>query len=126
MLYIIVINGTSLLFTLHFNCSYYNAVEDVLTSVQKTEESLRRLKNLREKTTSNVQGGAGVDQQRTSSVVSGGSGGLSDDDKIRLQLHVDIIHWHQEIEKLDINRSSINKLNELISLAKDATKIRIN
>lgn len=94
------------------NFRYYSAVSDVLTSVQKTEESLRRLKNLREKSGSSQQG-------NTSST------GMSDDDKIRLQLHVDICTWRDEIEKLDINRSSIDKLTDLIQLVEESTKIKV-
>lgn len=86
----------------------------MLTSVQKTEESLRRLKNLREKSGSTNQGNVSA------------SGGMSDDDKIRLQLHVDICSWCNEIEKnLGLNRNAIDKLNQLIQLVEDSTKIKI-
>lgn len=92
---------------------YYTAVSDVLTSVQKTEESLRRLKNLREKTGAANQGATS-------------SSGMSDDDKIRLQLHVDICSWCDEIESnLGIDRRSIDKLNELVHLAEESTKIKV-
>lgn len=80
--------------------------------MQKTEESLRRLKNLREKST-------------TSMTASMSSGGMSDDDKIRLQLHVDIMHWTNEIELMQINRNEINKLPQLIQLVEESTKIRV-
>lgn len=90
---------------------YYSSVNDVLTSVQKTEESLRRLKNLREKS-------GGSNQANQSNT------GMSDDDKIRLQLHVDICAWTIEIEKLGVDRNSIDKLNDLIHLAEECTKIK--
>lgn len=88
-------------------------MSDVLTSVQKTEESLRRLKNLREKSGSTQQGN------------SQSSSGISDDDKIRLQLHVDICAWCDEIEKLRIDRNSVDKLAELIQLVEESTKIKV-
>lgn len=84
----------------------------MLTSVQRTEESLRRLKNLREKSGSTQQGTASTS-------------GMSDDDKIRLQLNVDIYAWCDEIEKLAINRNSIDKLPELIQLVEESTKIKV-
>lgn len=85
---------------------------DVLTSVQKTEESLRRLKNLREKSASSGQ------TERSAAT------GMSDDDKIRLQLHVDIVTWTTEIEKLGINRNQVDKLSILIGLVEESTKIK--
>lgn len=94
---------------------YYTAIDDVLTSVQKTEESLRRLKNLREKSTA----------LSSSMTTSTSSSGMSDDDKIRLQLHVDVLHWTNEIELLQINRNAIDKLPQLIQLVEECTKIRV-
>lgn len=91
---------------------YFSAVSDVLTSVQKTEESLRRLKNLRERSGSAQHGNASAS-------------GMSDDDKIRLQLHVDICAWCDEIEKLGVNRKSVDKLTELIQLVEESTKIKV-
>lgn len=84
----------------------------MLTSVQKTEESLRRLKNLREKSGS-VQPGSST------------APGMSDDDKIRLQLHVDICAWCDEIEKLGVDRNTVDKLNELIHLVEESTKVKV-
>ena len=58
------------------NCySYLASVTDVLTSVQKTEESLRRLKKIRDKSTGSL-----------ASEIQG----ISDDEKIRIQLQVDV------------------------------------
>uniref|UniRef100_A0A336MWJ2 Conserved oligomeric Golgi complex subunit 2 n=1 Tax=Culicoides sonorensis TaxID=179676 RepID=A0A336MWJ2_CULSO len=90
---------------------YYNAITEVLTSVQKTEESLRRLKNLREK------GGSGTAATTRQ--------GMSDDDKIRLQLQVDVIYWTNEIETFGITKSQVKKLLELIKFVEDATKIHV-
>lgn len=97
-------------------CRYYAAVTDVLTSVKKTEESLRRLKNLREKTSNSNPNAAS----------SSNSGGMSDDDKIRLQLHVDISTWTNEIEKMHVHRSDVDKLNELNELVQNCSRIKID
>lgn len=83
----------------------------MLTSVQKTEESLRRLKNLRDKSSLN------------SSVTD--RIGMTDDDKIRLQLQVDIIYWATEIEKTGISSGDVEKMGELKSLVEESTKIKI-
>lgn len=93
---------------------YFVAVDDVLTSVQKTEESLRRLKNLREKTTTSGASDTVVDQRT----------GMSDDDKIRLQLHVDVIHWSTAIESLGVPSSQVQRLDELIVLAEHSSRLR--
>lgn len=50
---------------------------------------------------------------------------MSDDDKIRLQLQVDVIHYVQEIESIGLARGEIEKLDELVQLVEEATKIRI-
>lgn len=92
---------------------YFAAVSDVLTSVQKTEESLRRLKNLREKTAPNAAAAA-EQQQRPM---------MTDDDKIRLQLQVDVGHWSDQIAKL--GQSDVPKLYELLTLVEESTKIRV-
>lgn len=73
---------------------------------------MRRLKNLREKSSSVQQGSASAT-------------GMSDDDKIRLQLHVDICSWCDEIEKLGVDRSAVDKLIDLIQLVEESTKIKV-
>lgn len=88
-------------------------MSDVLTSVQRTEESLRRLKNLREKSSSAPQGNASAT-------------GMSDDDKIRQQLYVDTCAWCDEIENLGVGRHSVDKLTELIQLVGESTKIKVS
>lgn len=52
-------------------------MDDVLTSVQKTEESLRRLKKIRDRSSTTPQSGEM-------------NKGLGDDDKIREQLLLDV------------------------------------
>lgn len=90
---------------------YYQSVNEVLTSVQKTEESIRRLKNLREKS---QQSASSSDKQQ-----------MSDDDKIRLQLQIDIRHYVKCIEDYQLNREEIDSLKELVALTDDITKMRM-
>lgn len=79
--------------------------------MQKTEESLRRLKNLREKTApvSSEQ------QQRLQ---------MTDDNKIRQQLQVDVVHWAQAIGQLGVQRDSVDRLSELLALVEESTRIK--
>ena len=60
-------------------------VQDVLCNVTKMEESLRKLKKVRER-----GGATGGEKDK--------SGGLSDDDKIRLQLYLDVSFFLRELE----------------------------
>ncbi|XP_001849724.2 conserved oligomeric Golgi complex subunit 2 [Culex quinquefasciatus] len=101
--------------------NYYQAVDEVLVSVQKTEESLRRLKNLRDRNANPT----GVTPASNTNNSSSSTTSMSDDDKIRLQLQVDVIHYVQELERSGLARGEIEKLPELIQLVEDATKIRI-
>lgn len=61
---------------------YFETVSDVLSSVRKMEESLKRLKQARRSPATNP--------------VSS-SGGMSDDDKIRLQLALDVEHLGEQV-----------------------------
>lgn len=85
---------------------YYKYVEDVLVSVHRTEESLRRLKQIRE---------MGTRQ-------SGESTGITDGDKIRLQLNVDVVSYTTLAQSLRVNVNSVHKLTELSSMVKEAVK----
>lgn len=96
-------------------------MDEVLTSVQKTEESLRRLKNLRDRNANPTTAAAATSSMSTSTDRTT----MSDDDKIRLQLQVDVIHYVQEIESIGLARGEIEKLDELTQLVEEATKIRI-
>ncbi|XP_067618665.1 conserved oligomeric Golgi complex subunit 2 [Eurosta solidaginis] len=89
---------------------YYVDVMDVLTSVQKTEESLRRLRNLK----------SGTANSLTASTTTT----MSDDDKIRLQLHVDVIAWTGELTKLGLMPTDIDNLPELNNMVETISKIR--
>jgi len=56
----------------------FSCVDDVLTSVQKTEESLRRLKKIRD---------------RSAATSSNEARGVGDDEKIREQLLLDVYNY---------------------------------
>ncbi|XP_036320588.1 conserved oligomeric Golgi complex subunit 2 isoform X3 [Rhagoletis pomonella] len=88
---------------------YYVEVTDVLTSVQKTEESLRRLRNLK---------------SGTSNAFTTGATAMSDDDKIRLQLHVDVITWTGELAKLGLMPSDVENLFNLNDIVEASSKIK--
>ncbi|XP_006888781.1 PREDICTED: conserved oligomeric Golgi complex subunit 2-like [Elephantulus edwardii] len=86
---------------------YYETVSDVLNSVKKMEESLKRLKQARKSTPANPMGS---------------SGGVSDDSKIRLQLALDVEYLGEQIQKLGLQTSNIKSfpaLTELVVAAKD-------
>ncbi|XP_059119813.1 conserved oligomeric Golgi complex subunit 2 isoform X2 [Peromyscus eremicus] len=86
---------------------YFETVSDVLNSVKKMEESLKRLKQARRAPTTNP--------------VSS-SGGMSDDDKIRLQLALDVEFLGEQIQKMGLQTSDIKSfpaLAELVLAARD-------
>lgn len=85
----------------------------MLTSVQKTEESLRRLKNLRERS-------------QQASAASGDKQLMSDDDKIRLQLQIDIMYYVKYIEGQQLKKDEIDSLVTLVNLIGDITKMKIS
>uniref|UniRef100_A0A2M3Z4R6 Conserved oligomeric Golgi complex subunit 2 n=1 Tax=Anopheles braziliensis TaxID=58242 RepID=A0A2M3Z4R6_9DIPT len=100
----------------HVTVQYYQVIDEVITSVQKTEESLRRLKNLRDRNTGGATGGQ---------LPVAGSTAPTDDDKIRLQLQVDVMHFARYIkEEAQIPWQQVDKLPELIQLAEEAIKGR--
>lgn len=87
-----------------YDYRYYKYVEDVLTSVQKTEESLRRLKQIQLK------------QQNSD------AGGVTDGDKIRLQLQVDVTAYGNLVRSLNIDVNSIQRYTQLSTIVKEAVK----
>lgn len=91
---------------------FYETVSDVLLSVKKMEESLKRLKQARRSSPATPGGSGG----------SGGSGGMSDDDKIRLQLALDVAHLGDQIQKLGLRPEDVRSfpaLAELVAAARD-------
>ncbi|XP_008844006.1 conserved oligomeric Golgi complex subunit 2 [Nannospalax galili] len=86
---------------------YFETVSDVLNSVKKMEESLKRLKQARRATTTNPVGP---------------SSGMSDDDKIRLQLALDVEYLGEQIQKMGLQTSDIKSfpaITELVLTARD-------
>ncbi|KAK7104007.1 hypothetical protein V1264_018785 [Littorina saxatilis] len=75
---------------------------EVLTSVRKMEESLKRLKKVR------------------GSEKSSSSQGLSDDDKIRSQIIVDIEELGKQVEMFGVEKTAISGFSKLQSLAEEA------
>lgn len=49
---------------------------------------------------------------------------MSDDDKIRLQLHVDISAWMNAMEQMHVDRNCVEKLNELKEFIQNNTNER--
>ncbi|XP_053613629.1 conserved oligomeric Golgi complex subunit 2 [Plodia interpunctella] len=86
--------------------SYYKYVEDVLTSVQKTEDSLRRLKQIRDK----------MSYQSSSTNI------ITDGDKIRLQVNVDVVSYGHMAESLQVDVHSVHKFTELLSMVTESVK----
>ncbi|XP_012215519.1 conserved oligomeric Golgi complex subunit 2 isoform X1 [Linepithema humile] len=87
--------------------NYLLFVTDVLTSVQKTEESLRRLKKIRDKSTG---------------ILPSEPQGTSDDEKIRIQLKVDVDGYVNMIKEFNITTTDIHHLQELIDAVEAAVK----
>jgi len=84
---------------------YFIVTREVLTSVKKMEDSLKRLKKAR-------------DKQPLSSLVN--ATGISDDDKIRLQLVLDVEYFGKQISSLGIESSSISSFSALVELVESA------
>nr|XP_028579830.1 conserved oligomeric Golgi complex subunit 2 isoform X2 [Podarcis muralis] len=86
---------------------YFETISDILNSVKKMEESLKRLKQARKTVTANS---------------TAPNGGMSDDNKIRLQLALDVEHFGIQIQKMGLQLSNIKSfsaLSELVQSAKD-------
>ncbi|CAH1263348.1 COG2 [Branchiostoma lanceolatum] len=83
---------------------YYSVTDDILTAVKKMEDSLKRLKKLRKGDSGN----------------SSSSGGMSDDDKIRLQLVLDVKQFGEEIQALSVPLDAISTYRQLVDLVESA------
>ncbi|XP_076065748.1 conserved oligomeric Golgi complex subunit 2 [Oratosquilla oratoria] len=78
---------------------------DVLSSVQKMEESLKRLKRARDRS-----GQAGAET----------TGQLTDDDKIRMQICLDVEYLGQQMKEMNVDTSKIDSYTALLSMAQNA------
>ncbi|XP_064599671.1 conserved oligomeric Golgi complex subunit 2-like isoform X1 [Liolophura sinensis] len=81
---------------------YCSVTSDVLTSVKKMEDSLKRLKKAR---------GTGP---------TAGSQGMSDDDKIRQQLILDIDCYGQQMSQFGVQSENVQAFHQLLELAETA------
>uniref|UniRef100_A0A3B4CEW1 Conserved oligomeric Golgi complex subunit 2 n=1 Tax=Pygocentrus nattereri TaxID=42514 RepID=A0A3B4CEW1_PYGNA len=84
---------------------YFETISDVLSSVKKMEESLKRLKQARKTATTST---AGVNT------------GPSDDTKIRLQLALDVEYLGEQIQKMGLQPSDISMFSSLLDLVQEA------
>ncbi|XP_010887016.2 conserved oligomeric Golgi complex subunit 2 [Esox lucius] len=90
---------------------YFDTISDVLSSVKKMEESLKRLKQARKSATANTTGPAG---------------GPTDDSKIRLQLALDVEYLGEQIQKMGLQPADItmfSALNDLVQGARDVAQL---
>uniref|UniRef100_A0A672GTN9 Conserved oligomeric Golgi complex subunit 2 n=1 Tax=Salarias fasciatus TaxID=181472 RepID=A0A672GTN9_SALFA len=88
---------------------YYETISEVLSSVRKMEESLKRLKQAR-------KGAA-------STTTSGANGGPTDDSKIRLQLALDVEYLGEQIQKMGLQPHDISMFSVLMDLVNEAREL---
>ncbi|CAG5107799.1 Similar to COG2: Conserved oligomeric Golgi complex subunit 2 (Homo sapiens) [Cotesia congregata] len=88
---------------------YYSSVKNVLESVQKTEESLRRLK---------------IHRDKSSKIPTTETQGVTDDDKIRIQLEKDVLYFADTVNTFNIDRYIIKDLEKLTEVVDAAVKSR--
>ncbi|XP_013789772.1 conserved oligomeric Golgi complex subunit 2-like [Limulus polyphemus] len=82
---------------------YFKLTSDVLDTLRKMDKSLKQLKRIRDK-------GAGESRNNSS--------GVSDDDKIHLQLWLDVENFGQQIEILGVKKSTVQEFESLVELVK--------
>ena len=70
--------------------------------------SLKRLKRIREKNGKNAK----VEAKKS----------ISDDDKIQIQLLIDVNHFISKMESLEVDKSQVKKIDELEKVIQEATK----
>lgn len=75
--------------------------------MQKTEDSLRRLKQIREKPQPSTE-----------------KTGTSDDDKIRIQLKVDVDNYVRLLSDMKLNCQKIERLSDLLMLTEKAVNAK--
>jgi len=99
-------------------------VSEVLDNVQKMEESLLRLRRVRDKANSATKSSAisTAGEEKIKSETAERDKNVSDDDKIRLQLFVDLKHYLKTMESLGVQANEVTEVNKLESLVTEATK----
>lgn len=88
---------------------YYETISEVLSSVKKMEESLKRLKQARKGT--------------TAAATTGANGGPTDDSKIRLQLALDVEYLGEQMGKMGLQPKDITMFSSLMELVKEAREL---
>ncbi|KAM6915800.1 conserved oligomeric Golgi complex subunit 2 [Xenentodon cancila] len=88
---------------------YYDTISEVLSSVRKMEESLKRLKQAR--------------RGATATTTTGANGGPTDDGKIRLQLALDVEYLGEQIQKMGLQPNDISMFSTLMDLVKEAREM---
>uniref|UniRef100_A0A673CSZ6 Conserved oligomeric Golgi complex subunit 2 n=1 Tax=Sphaeramia orbicularis TaxID=375764 RepID=A0A673CSZ6_9TELE len=88
---------------------YYETISEVLSSVRRMEESLKRLKQARKGT--------------SATTTTGANGGPTDDSKIRLQLALDVEYLGEQIQKMGLQPSDITMFSALMELVKEAREL---
>ena len=106
---------------------YLENVSEVLEAVQKMEESLKRLKRVRD--TRRVGGGGGG--EGGAEAAAGTEIKISDDDKIRLQLYLDVCFFLGRMERVyGVTEGEVEKAGELRKVVEEATRnfadLRVN
>ncbi|XP_060782326.1 conserved oligomeric Golgi complex subunit 2 [Neoarius graeffei] len=84
---------------------YFETISDVLSSVRKMEESLKRLKQARKTATTST---------------AGANAGPSDDSKIRVQLALDVEYLGEQIQKMGLQPCDITMFSTLLDLVREA------
>uniref|UniRef100_A0A667XVF6 Conserved oligomeric Golgi complex subunit 2 n=1 Tax=Myripristis murdjan TaxID=586833 RepID=A0A667XVF6_9TELE len=88
---------------------YYETISEVLSSVRKMEESLKRLKQARK--------GAAT------TTTAAANGGPTDDSKIRLQLALDVEYLGEQIQKMGLQPGDISMFSTLMDLVQEAREL---
>uniref|UniRef100_A0A8C3G9R8 Conserved oligomeric Golgi complex subunit 2 n=1 Tax=Cyclopterus lumpus TaxID=8103 RepID=A0A8C3G9R8_CYCLU len=88
---------------------YYETISEVLSSVRKMEESLKRLKQARK--------GA------IATTTAGANAAPTDDSKIRLQLALDVEYLGEQMQKMGLQPSDIPMFSTLMDLVKEAREL---
>lgn len=102
---------------------YYTISSDLLTSVKKMEDSLKQLKRLRaapggDSSANSTQNSSGQTQSTT----------ISDDDKVRLQLYIDVCEFGSVLEEKFKYKGAdnFNTLYKLVDEVKSQIDIQIS
>eukprot|EP00878_Enallax_costatus_P035452 GHUV01039536.1.p1 GENE.GHUV01039536.1~~GHUV01039536.1.p1 ORF type:complete len:203 (-),score=70.56 GHUV01039536.1:182-790(-) len=87
------------------NTRYSSLAEELLTTVKKTESSLKRLKKSRPGETVGLEAGGAA---------AGGAAGMSDSDKICLQLFLDVQEHGRQIVKFGLVPEELESYRQLL------------